>query len=144
MRKEFPLIPASVVDSCLNSLTEGFSIVAPSQLKKALKPGGLEKVKPQLEAVIVRNLQQQPMVAKITLPLSEKKKLLRYLVGLALDYMLEDVGELLKAPQERLLMLERQEREIKRYMNRRQLLWYQMRHHPNRTFAFTALSACYA
>lgn len=42
--KKFPLIPAFVIDICMDSIVEAFGAVAPNELKIALKPGGLEKV----------------------------------------------------------------------------------------------------
>ena len=47
LKQHFPLVPGFVLDICIGSLADAFSSVAPSQLKAALKPGGLEKVRPE-------------------------------------------------------------------------------------------------
>jgi hypothetical protein len=69
-----------VFDNFINSLAGTFSSVNPSQLKAALKPGGLEKVWPKLEGTIAENLQKQPMgVDPVPLTKGDKKQLLQYL-----------------------------------------------------------------
>jgi hypothetical protein len=130
MKGQFPWIPATVLDICLDSLADAFSAVAPSELKAALKPGGLKTVRPELEDGIVEQLRSQPMIKDLPIPASDKSKLLKYLVGLSLDLVLKDVEPLLQKPNEQLQVLELQKCQIQRYMTRWELTLYRMRYYP--------------
>lgn len=132
MRQKFPLIPPTLIANCLDSLADSFSNVAPSQLKKALKPGGLEEVRPGLEASLFESLRERPFLGSLP------PTTLAYLVSLALDYVLMDVEELLADPYRKLWALEERRRRIERYMTRRQLLWYRIRYRPIRTAVVVA------
>lgn len=129
--KEFPWVPNTILDSCLDSVTHAFSTIAPSELKAALKPGGLEKARPKLESTIVEALEKQP-INKSMIPLSDtqKRKLLKYLVTLSLDYVLRDAEMLLTNPFVKLRELEEEKRRIQRSMNLWQLSWYRLRFYP--------------
>jgi len=141
MEKEFPFIPATALDICLDCLTDAFSSIAPTQLKSALRPGGLEKVRPELEETIVDTMEKYYMIKNIPLKPSAKTELLQYLVNLGLDYALKDVEKALADPVERLQALEIQKREITRYMTRKQLLWYRIRYRPLQTAAILSGTA---
>lgn len=130
MRQQFPIIPSVVFDICIDSLSEGFASMAPAQLKEALRPGGLEKVRPGLENTIVINLEQQQVMKSIPLKASDKRQLLQYLVTKSLDYMLKDAELLLAEPAVKLQVLETQKQNIQRYMTFWQLSWYRIRHYP--------------
>jgi hypothetical protein len=144
MKKQFPLIPAVFVDSFLDSMAGAFSVVTPSQLKKALRPGGLEKVRPQMEASIVKSLRDQRLMSNLPLPTSEKDKILERLVSMSLDLLLQDAKEILAEPNERLQALEERRRQVVRYMTKRKLLWYEIRYHPIRTAFLSSLTAMLA
>jgi hypothetical protein len=130
MLQNFPFVPPGVMDTCVTSLADSFSAVAPSKLKTALKPGGLEKVRPELEDTIVASLQDQSMIKDLPLTKSDKGKLLKYMVRLSLDYLLQDVQEMLKQPTERLQLLDDKKQQIQRYMTFWQLTWYRIRYYP--------------
>jgi len=127
MSLKFPLIPSPIIDLCLDSLTDSFSNVAPSELKKALQPGGLKKFRPGLEARLVKSLQKNSKLGSLP------STTLTYLVSLALDYVLKDMEELLADPDEKLQALEKRQRQIERYMSRWQLMSYRIRYHPAKT-----------
>ena len=130
MRQQFPLVPAVAFDICIDSLSEGFSSMAPAQLKAALRPGGLEKVRPGLEDTIVTNLEQQQVMKSIPLKANDKRQLLQYVVSKSLDYMLKDAELLLAEPAVKLQVLESQKQNIQRYMTFWQLSWYRIRYYP--------------
>jgi hypothetical protein len=130
LKQQFPLVPGFVLDICIDSLADAFSSVAPSQLKAALKPGGLEKVRPELEDTIVENLQKQTMLDSVPLTKGDKKQLLQYLVSSSLDYLLKDAQEVLAEPSVRLQALEAQKRQIQKFMPGWQLTWYRIRYFP--------------
>ena len=131
--KQFPFIPPAVLDVCMDALSTSFDNVAPSDLKKALKPGGLEKVRPKIEAKAVKSLKTQQMIKDLPLSDEDKTKLLEYVVKLSLDYLLEDAQAALVAPALKLQTLEREQYEIRRYMSFWQLSWYRLRYFPVRT-----------
>eukprot|EP00588_Corethron_pennatum_P015473 CAMPEP_0194281212 /NCGR_PEP_ID=MMETSP0169-20130528/20234_1 /TAXON_ID=218684 /ORGANISM="Corethron pennatum, Strain L29A3" /LENGTH=407 /DNA_ID=CAMNT_0039026205 /DNA_START=66 /DNA_END=1289 /DNA_ORIENTATION=+ len=141
MEKEFPFIPATALDICLDCLTDAFSSIAPSQLKSALRPGGLEKIRPELEETIVDAMEKYYMIKNIPLKPSAKTELLQYLVNLGLDYALKDVEKALADPVERLQALGLQKRQITRYMTRKQLLWFRIRYRPLQTAAILSGTA---
>jgi hypothetical protein len=144
MKKQFPIIPAVFVDSFLDSMAEAFSAVAPSQLKKAMRPGGLEKVRPQIQASIIKSLKDQRLMSNLPLPTSEKDKILEGLVSMSLDLLLQDAKEILAEPSERLQGLEEQRRQVARYMTKRKLIWYEIRYHPIRTAFLSSLATVLA
>lgn len=133
LKKQFPWMPSAFVDSCIDLLSDSFSNVAPADLKKALKPGGLETVRPKLENEVVTSLRNQPVLQN--LPLSEKDKsaFLTYMVSMSLDFLFKDVQETLQAPSLKLSTMDRQMREIQKYMTIRQHMWYRIRYRPLQT-----------
>ena len=136
VKKEFPFIPSGVLDICLDSVADGFSSIAPSQLKQALQPGGLEKMRPEIEKSIVQQLLEDNQIAKtIPLPRSDKKQILLNLVHMSLDFVFQDALVFLSEPNIKLLALEEQRYQIRRYMTKRQRIWYEIRYHPIQTSA---------
>ena len=130
MQKQFPFVPSSVIDICVDSLADSFKAVAPAKLQQALKPGGFEKVRPDIEDTIVGNLQTQSMIQDLPLSKSDKIKILKYIVNMALDIIFKDVQELLKDPTQRLQVLDEKRYQIQRYMSQRQLLCYRLKNYP--------------
>lgn len=130
MRQQFPLVPPVAIDICVDSLSEGFSAMAPAQLKAALRPGGLDKVRPDLETTIVANLEKQQVVKNIPLKPDDKRQLLQYLVTKSLDYVLKDAELALAEPAVKLQALESQKQQIQRYMTFWELSWYRIRYFP--------------
>lgn len=141
LNKKFPWIPPGVLDTCMDALSASFENVAPSDLKKALQPGGLEKVRPGLESKIVKSLKTQDMIMDIPLKDDDKTKLLEYIVKLSLDYLLEDAQAALQAPSLQLQTLEREQSEIRRYMSVWQITWYRFRYFPLRSIGLALLVA---
>jgi len=139
--KQFPWVPNTILDQCLDSITHAFSTVTPSELKAALKPGGLVKVRPKLENSIVKALEKQP-INNSMIPLKEdqKRQLLKYLVTLSLDYLLKDAETLLANPFDKLRELDVERRRIQRRMSFWQLCWYQIRFHRIRTSMMIGLA----
>lgn len=142
VKKEYPLIPSGVVDVCLDAACDVFSSVAPSQLKQALQPGGLEKVRPEIENRIVQQLLKDTNT--IPLPKSDKKQILSNLVHVSLDFVFQDALVFLAEPNIKLLALEEQRYQIRRYMTKRQCIWYEIRYHPIRTTALTSAGILFA
>jgi len=138
--KKFSWIPPEMLSMCIDGLASAFVAVAPKDLQKALQPGGLEKVRSEVEADFVRHLQNQPMVRKLPMAQNDKDKLVAYLVNLSLAYFLKDLESALEAPSEKLRHLDRERRDIQRYMSVRQLVWYRLRYKPATTIAVAFLS----
>ncbi|CAB9518991.1 expressed unknown protein [Seminavis robusta] len=129
MKVQFPMVSDAVIDSCIDITAHAFTQVAPEQLQIALRPGGMDRVRPDLEQVIVSFALEQSVVQKIpVLDAESKRKLVEALVGMALDYVLKDAEEVLTAPEVRLEALEEQIREVHAMMGRRQLFLYRVRH----------------
>eukprot|EP00751_Fragilariopsis_kerguelensis_P016161 CAMPEP_0170840496 /NCGR_PEP_ID=MMETSP0734-20130129/4611_1 /TAXON_ID=186038 /ORGANISM="Fragilariopsis kerguelensis, Strain L26-C5" /LENGTH=138 /DNA_ID=CAMNT_0011208313 /DNA_START=447 /DNA_END=860 /DNA_ORIENTATION=- len=120
IQKDFPWVPHSVVDICLDSVADAFTNVAPSELKAALKPGGLEKARPRLEKSITNQLTSIINSNSLgDIPLigsKEKKQLLQYLVSLSLDVLLQEAEQVLAEPSVKLRDLDAQRQEIQKYM----------------------------
>eukprot|EP00535_Pseudo-nitzschia_heimii_P006454 CAMPEP_0197174562 /NCGR_PEP_ID=MMETSP1423-20130617/1027_1 /TAXON_ID=476441 /ORGANISM="Pseudo-nitzschia heimii, Strain UNC1101" /LENGTH=236 /DNA_ID=CAMNT_0042623505 /DNA_START=440 /DNA_END=1149 /DNA_ORIENTATION=+ len=140
VNERFPWIPPSVVSGCVDGLASAFADIAPKDLQKALKPGGLEKVRSRIEADFVRNVQAQPVVRKLPIPNDDKKKLVEHLVDLSLDFFLKDIEPVLAAPSMKLRVLDRERREILSCMSLRQRIWYRLRYKPKTTIALGLVS----
>ena len=138
--KNFSWIPPKMLSRCIDGLASAFVAVAPKDLQKALQPGGLEKVRLNIEADFVRNLKAQPIIRQLPMPKDDKNKLVSYLVDLSLDFFLKDLESALAAPSVKLRVLDQERREILRYMSVRQFAWYRLRHEPKSTIAFGLLS----
>jgi len=135
IRKEFRWIPAEILDVCFDSATAAFATVAPSELKAAIKQGGLQKVRPKLEDKIVKKLESRPIFNSFPfLKLDDRRQLLTYLVSLSLDYLLKDAEKLLANPFDKLRLLDKERRKIRQKLTFRQLAWYRLRFYPGQMF----------
>jgi hypothetical protein len=114
--------------------------VAPKTLKKALQPGGLEKVRPGMESTIVNSLNKQPVVANFPLPSSEKNSILKSLVRTSLDFALQDAKEILADPSDRLRALEEKRLKVTKYMTKSQLLTYHIRYKTRQTILISSVA----
>lgn len=140
MRQDFPLVPSFVIDVCIDALSQSFSVVAPAQLKAALRPGGLEKARPGLHKTIVSNLENQVVIKSVPLKAEDKRHLLQHLVSMSLDYVLKDAELMLAEPAVKLQALDLQKKQIQKYMTLRQLAWYRIRYYPIQTALLSAAS----
>ena len=138
MNEEFPWIPPAMLDVCLSVLSESFASVAPKDLKVALQPGNFDvKVRPKIEQNVVTSLQEQSMIQSLPLSTNDKDKLLKYLVSMSLDFVLQDAKEALAAPSTKLQMLEREKKEVIKFMSLPQIVWYRLRYFPIQSLSFT-------
>lgn len=138
--KRFSLIPPSMVSGCVDGLASAFAAIAPKDLQKALKPGGLEKVRSKIETDFVRNLRTKPIIQRLPIPNDDKTKLVEFLVELSLDFFLKDIGPILAAPSVKLQELDRERREIQNRMSFRQRVWYRVRYKLTTTVALGLMS----
>lgn len=139
--KKFPMIPPAVLDVCMDALSASFESVAPSDFKKALKPGGMDKVRPKMEATVVQTLKTQKVIENVPLSDKDKTKLLKYIVGISLDYLLKDAKAALMDPALKLQALQREQDAVRRYMTLPQLWWYRLRFFPVESLALATLIA---
>ena len=138
----YPIVPGPVLDTAIRLVANGFSTLAPAQLKLALKPGGMEQIRPQIERAIVSAVLDQPSVQSFALlNRDEKRRLLETLVDMCLDQILEDADWILSAPEVRLEELEDQVEEVKREMGLWRLLHYRVRRNPVRYSAIVFFSS---
>lgn len=143
IQRKWPLVPDGILDTCIDLCADGFRSVAPDKLKLALKPGGMEKVRPDIERSFVNVCIEQQIVRDIPiLDDEDKKKMLEGIVDLALDNILDDAEELLAAPEVRLQALEEETREVKQLMGPWRLLLYRIRNNPIPVVIAVAASAC--
>lgn len=141
IKDKYPLVPDSLIKSGIDIASQGFTQVAPSQLKLALKPGGMEQVRPDIEATIVDYTMKQTVVQNIPiLGRDEKRKVIEAIVDLALDNLLKDVDTVLASPEVQLELLEAQIEEVKSQMGARRLVWYRLRRNPRKSIFTLALA----
>ena len=116
---------------------------SPRQIEaSALKPGGMEKVRPDIERSIVNVAMEQKVVHDVPiLNDADKRTMLEAIVDLALDSILDDAEEILAAPEVRLQALEEEMREVKQLMGPWRLLRYRIRNNPLPVSIALALSA---
>lgn len=136
------MLPGPVLDTAIRLVANGFSTLAPAQLKLALKPGGIEKIRPQVERAVVSVVLDQPSVQNFpVLNRDEKRRLLEALVDMCLDQLLEDAEWILSAPEVRLEELENQVDEVKQEMGLWRLVRYRVRRNPVRFSGIVVLSS---
>lgn len=141
MQERYPLIPDAVVVSCIDVTAAAFTRVAPEKLQTALRPGGMARVRPQLEGALVDVALRSGIVRNVPLlDGNDKRNLVEFLVGAALDRVLEDAQDVLAAPEARLEALEEQVKEVQRMMGPARLFWYRARHRTREISAAVALS----
>lgn len=128
----FPLVPRRFFDPAIDLVANAFRTMAPDTLEEALKPGGMEKIRPGLKASIIETIQNQKAIREFPiLSQKEKIKLLDLAVDLAFDQLLKDSEWLLSSPEVRLKALEEEIRIIKKTeMNLRQRLQYRLKRRP--------------
>lgn len=129
LKQKFPLVPESLLDAGIDITAQAFTEVAPGKLKAALRPGGMDQMRPEIEQVIVDYALEQPIVKNSPiLDKKDRRNVLVAIVDMALDYVLKDAQEVLAAPEVRLEELEEKVKAIKRQMGTRRLIWYRIRH----------------
>lgn len=141
LNQQFPWIPPGVLESCVDVLSDSFSNVAPADLKKALQPGGLEKVRPKLESTVVRNLQDQPIIQNLPLSEKDRRDLLVFMVSTSLDFFFKDLQSALEESSLKLSMIDRERLEIQKFMSFRQRMCYRIRYYPLPTIGMGLLCA---
>lgn len=124
----YPLIPSPVLTTAIRLTASGFSTLAPNQLKLALSPGGMDKVRPEIRDTVVTTVLEQRAVRMFPLlNQSEKRDLLNAVVDLCMDQILNDAEWVLSKPEIRLEELEEQIEEIKKEMGLWRLIQYRVR-----------------
>ena len=144
LKRQYPLIPGDIIDVCLDMTANAFSAIAPKEFKDALRPGGMEKLRPDIRNAIVSNMMQQQAIRDIpVLKDHDKQKLLLGVVDLALDVLLQDAQEVLAAPEDRLDALQVQQRQIHKLMGRKRLALYRVQRYPLRVALVVAVVALF-
>ncbi|KAL3927652.1 MAG: hypothetical protein SGBAC_012998 [Bacillariaceae sp.] len=133
MKKQYPFVPSSFVDTFADSVVSSFTAIAPAELQMVTQPGGLQKVRSKLESSIKKELRKNDMYKNLPLSDKDKDKLLSNLIGASLDILLADAAMVLAHPNEQLQALEEEKRQITRFMTKRQLVWYEVRYHTVRS-----------
>jgi hypothetical protein len=142
LKRQYPLIPGDIIDVCLDMTADAFSTIAPKEFKDALRPGGMEKLRPEIRNAIVSNMMQQQAIRDIpVLKDHDKQKLLLGVMDLALDVLLQDAQEVLAAPEDRLDALQVQQRQIHKLMGPQRLALYRVRRYPGRVAMGAAVVA---
>jgi len=134
LQQKFPLVPAGFLDAIIDAVAAGFTRVAPTTLKRALTPGGMEQVRPVLKQSMVDAVRDQRAFRDLPV-LSEKDKirLMEVAIDLALDQALRESEWILSTPQVRLEALQDEIREIlTTELTWTQRAWYRYRRHPRR------------
>ena len=138
--RQFPWIPAEVLSVCTDGLATAFASIAPRDLKRALRPGGLEEARSRIGRDLVRSLEDQPVVRNLPLPTEDRKKLLSQIVGLSLEFFLSDLESAMAEPSAKLLELDREVRDLQARMPFWKVAWYRLRHRPRSTLFVALLS----
>jgi len=138
--KKFSWIPPKMLSSCVESLSAAFVAIAPKDLQRALKPGGLEKVRSEIKTSFIRNLEAEPVIRQLPIQKENKIKLVEYLVDVSLDFFLKDLELALVAPSVKLQVLDQERREILQCMTSRQRVWYRLRYQPKSSISLGILS----
>jgi hypothetical protein len=144
LKTRFPLVPASVLEGTIDMVAESFVNVAPSELRQALQPGGMAKMRPALQKKMVQSLVTQTWIRDLPLlGLADKQKLCETVVDLALEYVLQDAQELLAAPEVRLEALQIQKQDIYKQMGWKKVILYRIGHNPGKIFLTVVVSALF-
>jgi hypothetical protein len=131
LKIKFPMIPAGVMESTIDKVAQSFATIAPSELRQALQPGGMAKMRPTIQRQMVNSLLKQTVIRDLPfLTKSDKQKLCETVVDLALDYVLKDAQELLASPEVRLAALNVKKHEIYKQMGWKKVTMYRIRHNP--------------
>jgi len=145
LARRFPLVPRGFFDPAIDLVANAFRTIAPDTLEEALKPGGMEKIRPGLKTSIVRSIRNQKAISEIpVLSQDEKIKLLEFAIDLALDQLLKDSEWILSSPEVRLKALEEEIRIIKNTeMDLRQRVLYRFKRRPFLHCVFVAATLLY-
>jgi hypothetical protein len=131
MRKNYPFVPDSVLDICIDITAKAFTTVAPEKIRKALQPGALQQAQPELKKALVRAALDQRVIQNIPVfKNKDKEALLGNVVDLALRFVLKDAQAVLAAPEVRLQALEEQVRRVQAQMGPWRLALYRLRNNP--------------
>lgn len=149
IRSKFHFLPGFVVDKCADALADAVASVAPkSELKRALQPGGLEKLRPKWERDIVAILEKRTetllkdnLVAGL-MTTEQRKAFLEDLVKRSFDILFRDVEKLLAGPKSKLQTLEATKREIQKTMTFWELTAYRIQFFPKQ-MAMIGLASMY-
>eukprot|EP00978_Attheya_sp_CCMP212_P015760 scaffold40806_cov53-Attheya_sp.AAC.2 len=139
----YPIVPASMVDVCIESTAKAFKHLTPAELQDAVQPGGFDKQRPAFcKTVALTLVQQKPIQDLPLLSKDDKITLTEALVNGIIDKILESTGDLLMAPGIRLAELEKDIRLVKSEMGRWRLLQYRIRQRPLWFAVPVALAIC--
>lgn len=142
LKTKFPMVPTNVMDGTIDVVAKSFATVAPSELRQALQPGGMAKMRPTIQKKMVQSLMTQSIIRDIPLlEKADKRKVCEAVVDLALDYALKDAQELLAAPEVRLEALNVKRQEIQKQMGWKKLIIYRIRHNPRKVALAVIVSA---
>ena len=141
IRRQYPLVPDSLIDLGIDVTAQAFSKVVPEKMQAALRPGGMELMRPEIEQVIVVYALEQPAVKDVPiLETREKRNIISSIVSVALDCVLKDAQEILAAPEVRLEELEEKVKAIKAQMGFQRLVLYRIRRNRKTLVVGAALS----
>jgi hypothetical protein len=147
MKVDYPLVPDSVLDICIDITAKAFTTVAPEKIREALQPGRMEQAQPALKKALVRAALDQKVIRNMpVLTSKDKEALLGNVVDLALRFVLRDAKAALAVPEVRLQALEEQVRNVKAQMGPLRLARYRLRTNPLQVAApiLLALSVVFA
>jgi hypothetical protein len=147
IKVDYPLVPDSVLDICIDITAKAFTTVAPEKIRNALQPGKMEQAQPALKKALVSAALDQKVIRNMpVLTSKDKEALLGNVVDLALRFVLRDAKAALAAPEVRLQALEEQVRNVKAQMGPLRLARYRLRTNPLQVAApvLLALSAVLA
>jgi hypothetical protein len=133
MRRDYPFVPDSVLDICIDITAKAFTTVAPEKIREALQPGALQQAQPELKKALVRAALDQRVIQNIpVIQNKDKEAMLGNVVDLALRFVLKDAQAVLAAPEVRLQALEEQVRRVQAQMGPWRLALYRLRNNPLR------------
>mmetsp|Transcript_19592 Transcript_19592/g.26035 ORF Transcript_19592/g.26035 Transcript_19592/m.26035 type:complete len:331 (-) Transcript_19592:436-1428(-) len=131
IKQKYPLLPQSWLDVTVDIAANALETMAPEKLKQAISPGGLEEVLPDVENAITEVVLKQQVVKELPILSDEAKaKLIKHVVDVVFDHILENSQYILAAPEVRLEALEEEMREVKAMMGPRRLTLYKVRKNP--------------
>ena len=126
--KQYPILPQSAVDSCIDMVASAIGTLSPKVLQEALEPGGMDNVIPQIRQTVIDFALQQEVVQNFPgLSTRNKTKILGAVVDFILDRLLEDAEWVLMSPQNRLRVLFSEIQMIQTYeMTKLQVIWFSL------------------
>lgn len=143
LSQKIPFVPPAVLESCVQVVAGALTEAAPKKLKLALKPGGMERIGPELSRSITSFVMQQQAIVD-SIPLikkDEKFKVVETMVNFVLDFALRDARQILEAPEVRLEALEEERRRLHLMMGPWRLFRYRLRRLPTAVKFGTCVAA---